>query len=225
METSSQSKLQGGSSLAPEEVSTTVATDSPSPDSFLVAFDPDGHDNPKNWSRRKRWYMTWFAGILGFNATFASSAPSGVAEGLIIQFGLSPELATLTISLFVVGYCVGPLFWGPLSEQYGRRPIFLVSFPIYTCFQVGCALSRNKASIIVFRLLGGLFAAAPLTNMLSSLTSGMRKPEERPSPYSPSPPSSAPHSVPSLEATSRSPVPPGGGSSGSSPSSPARASP
>lgn len=44
------------------------------------------------------------------------------------EFGCSAEVGTLTISLFVAGYCVGPLLWGPLSEQYGRRPIFILSF-------------------------------------------------------------------------------------------------
>lgn len=133
-------------------------------DPYLVQFAPDDKENPKNWSRRKRWYLTYFAGLLGFNATFASSAPSGIATQLMAQFKLSEEVAALTISVFVAGYCVGPLFWGPLSEQYGRRLIFLVTFPVYACFQVGCALSKNTASIIIFRLLGGLFAAAPLTN-------------------------------------------------------------
>lgn len=133
-------------------------------DPYLVQFAPDDKDNPKNWSRRRRWYLTYFAGLLGFNATFASSAPSGIATQLMARFNLSEEVAALTISLFVAGYCVGPLFWGPLSEQYGRRLIFLVTFPVYICFQVGCALSKNTASIIIFRLLGGLFAAAPLTN-------------------------------------------------------------
>ncbi|KAG2141127.1 MFS general substrate transporter [Suillus bovinus] len=133
-------------------------------DPYLVQFAPDDKENPKNWSRRRRWYLTYFAGLLGFNATFASSAPSGIATQLMAQFKLSEEVAALTISLFVAGYCVGPLFWGPLSEQYGRRLIFLVTFPVYVCFQIGCALSKNTASIIIFRLLGGLFAAAPLTN-------------------------------------------------------------
>lgn len=32
-------------------------------------------------------------------------------------FGFPEELATLTLSLFIFGYCVGPLFWGPLSEH------------------------------------------------------------------------------------------------------------
>lgn len=49
-------------------------------------------------------------------STFASSAPSGVAGNLMEYFTFSEEVATLTISLFVAGYCVGPLLWGPLSE-------------------------------------------------------------------------------------------------------------
>lgn len=43
-------------------------------------------------------------------------------------FGFSTEVFTLTISLFVAGYCIGPILWAPLSEQYGRRPVFIVSF-------------------------------------------------------------------------------------------------
>jgi MFS family permease len=58
----------------------------------------------------------------------------------------------------------GPFAWGPLSEQFGRRPIFLITFFIYFIFQIACALSKTTAQLLVFRFLGGLFAAAPLTN-------------------------------------------------------------
>ena len=75
-------------------------------------------------------------------------------------FGFSSEVATLTIALFVAGYCVGPILWGPLSEHYGRRPPLLVSFVAYTAFSVGCALSRNTTSILVFRFLSGTCAAS-----------------------------------------------------------------
>jgi multidrug resistance protein len=108
--------------------------------------------------------LTAIAGLLVLNSTFASSAPSGIVQPLIEQFQFSEEIAVLTISLFVAGYCLGPLLWGPLSEAYGRRPIFIISFVFYTGFQVGCALSPNTASILVFRFLGGTFASAPLTN-------------------------------------------------------------
>ncbi|KZP10514.1 MFS general substrate transporter [Athelia psychrophila] len=77
---------------------------------------------------------------------------------------MSEELGTLTISLFVAGYCVGPLLWGPLSEVYGRRPVFIFAFLVYTIFQVAAAVSTSTAQMLVFRFLGGTFAAAPLTN-------------------------------------------------------------
>ncbi|CAE6450446.1 unnamed protein product [Rhizoctonia solani] len=134
-------------------------------DPFLVQWDgPDDPANPKNWSRKFRWYITALGGVAVLNATFASSAPSGIEGQLIKDFNLSTIVAILTISLFVVGYCIGPLLWGPLSENYGRRPIFLIGFVVYTAFQIGGALAPNIASVLVFRFLGGTFAACPLTN-------------------------------------------------------------
>ncbi|KAF9464294.1 MFS general substrate transporter [Collybia nuda] len=137
----------------------------PAPDPFLVQF--DGVDDPTNplfWSRPKRWYMTLASGVLVLNATFASSAPSGVIKQLTERFEMSEKVATLTLSLFVTGYCVGPILWGPLSERYGRRPIFLSAFFLYVCTQLGSALAKNTASVLVFRFLGGTFAACPLSN-------------------------------------------------------------
>ncbi|EJF55857.1 MFS general substrate transporter [Dichomitus squalens LYAD-421 SS1] len=125
---------------------------------------PEDPDNPKTWSRLYRWYITMASALLLLNATFASSAPEGIVTQLIEEFGFGTEVATLTIAIFIAGYCVGPLMWGPLSEEYGRKPIFIFSFIFYTGFQVGCALSQNTASIIIFRLLSGIFAAAPLAN-------------------------------------------------------------
>ncbi|KAA1468798.1 MFS general substrate transporter [Dentipellis sp. KUC8613] len=133
-------------------------------ETILVEFSENDPLNPMTWSGLYRWYVTMVGGVLVLNATFASSAPSGVIPQMMEQFGMGTEVATLTISLFTAGYCIGPILWGPLSEQFGRRPIFIVTFFVYTGFQVGCALSKNTASILVFRFLGGAFAAAPLTN-------------------------------------------------------------
>lgn len=121
-------------------------------------------ENPFTWSRAYRWYLTMLAGLLVLNSTFTSSAPSGVIPELEVEFGFGREVATLSLSIFVAGYCLGPLLWGPLSEQFGRKPVFILAMIIYTCFNIGCALSKNTASILVFRFLSGTFAASPLTN-------------------------------------------------------------
>ncbi|KAI6153722.1 major facilitator superfamily domain-containing protein [Pisolithus tinctorius] len=133
-------------------------------DPFMVSFSESDPDNPKNWSSVKRWYLTGIAGLLVLNATFASSAPSALVPTLMDEFGISREVGNLMVSLFVAGYCVGPLIWGPLSEQYGRRPVFILTFFVYMCFQIGCALSKNIASLLVFRFIGGTFASCPLAN-------------------------------------------------------------
>lgn len=131
-------------------------------DNFEVRFAPDDPASPYNWSKLKRWYITLLGGILVLNATFSSSAPSGIGPQMMETFHFGEEVATLTISLFVGGYCVGPLFWGPLSESFGRKLPLVIAFIGYTAFQVGCALSPNTGAILVFRFLGGTFAAAPL---------------------------------------------------------------
>ncbi|KAI9512855.1 MFS general substrate transporter [Russula earlei] len=133
-------------------------------DPWLVSFAPDDPESPLNWPRWKRWYITAMGGILVLNSTFASAAPSGILPQMMEQFGFGEEVATLTVSLFIAGYCLGPLLWGPLSEDIGRRPVFLITFLFNVAFQLGCALSKNTASILVFRFLAGTFAAAPLTN-------------------------------------------------------------
>ena len=59
--------------------------------------------------------MTMLAGILVLNTTFASSAPVGAIEPIAERFELSEIVATLMVSLFVMGYMFGPLLWGPVS--------------------------------------------------------------------------------------------------------------
>jgi hypothetical protein len=50
-----------------------------------VDFAPDDVENPKNWSRWRRGYVTFCAVLLVLNATFASSSPSGCFEvGLVV---------------------------------------------------------------------------------------------------------------------------------------------
>lgn len=133
-------------------------------DVFLVTFDDNDPLDPKNWSKLYRWYLTFASSLLVLNASFASSAPSGMLPPIMSHFEMSQIEGTLTISLFLLGYCVGPFLWAPTSEQIGRRPMFIVGFLGYFILQIACAVAPNTAALLVFRFLGGCFAACPLTN-------------------------------------------------------------
>lgn len=49
--------------------------------------------------------------------TFSSSAPSNLLPEMMEYFGFGQEVGSLVVSLFISGYCLGPLLWGPLSED------------------------------------------------------------------------------------------------------------
>jgi len=73
-------------------------------------------------------------------------------------------VATLGVSLFVLGFAVGPLIWAPLSEMYGRQVIFSVSFAAFTAFNAGAACSQNIQTLLVLRFFAGSFGSSPFTN-------------------------------------------------------------
>ncbi|RII22586.1 hypothetical protein CUC08_Gglean013500 [Alternaria sp. MG1] len=133
-------------------------------DEGLLEFGPNDIENPKNWSTARRWYITVVSVILVVNATFASSSPSGTLESLSTDLHVSTEAAGLVITLFLLGYCAGPLVFAPLSEFFGRRYIFYVTFTLYLAFNFLCAFTPNFGGLLVGRFLTGTFASAPLSN-------------------------------------------------------------
>lgn len=67
----------------------------------------------------------------------------------------------LTLSLFFVCYAAGMLFWGPISEKYGRKPILLTGLVMYVLSSIGCSLSQDIHQLIIGRVLQAFSAAAP----------------------------------------------------------------
>lgn len=133
-------------------------------DNGHLAFDEGDIENPQNWSMARRTYITICTVLLVVNATFASSSPSGCLESISEWFGVSSEAAALTVTLFLLGYCAGPLIFAPLSEFYGRRIIFYITFLAYIAFNFLCAFAPNFGSLLVGRFLSGTFVSAPLSN-------------------------------------------------------------
>lgn len=133
-------------------------------ESGQVAFAPGDVENPHNWTTPRRWQVTVCAILLVLNATFASSSPSGCFGSISKHFNVSLEAAGLTITLFLLGYCAGPLIFASLSEFYGRRWIFYITFLMYLAFNFLCAFAPNFGSLLVGRFLTGTLVSAPLSN-------------------------------------------------------------
>jgi len=58
-------------------------------------------------------------------------------------FGTSPSLVGLTLSLFMLGFAVAQLIFGPLSDRYGRRPILIIGCLLFALAGTACALASS----------------------------------------------------------------------------------
>jgi MFS transporter, DHA1 family, multidrug resistance protein len=75
--------------------------------------------------------------------------------------------AGFTLSLFMAGFVVGPLVYGPLSDAYGRRPLLLLGLAIFTCGGVLAALAPSIGVLLGARFAQGLGAGAGMTLALA----------------------------------------------------------
>ena len=114
------------------------------------------------------------------NSTIASSLVSNAAPYISKYWSISSHyLLVLPTSMFLVGYVVGPIAWGPMSESYGRRPIMLSAFLLFTLSMLASALSPNFAALVVFRLLTGIAAACPIAVVGGTCADLFAQPEPR----------------------------------------------
>ncbi|KAF5624305.1 major facilitator superfamily transporter [Fusarium sp. NRRL 25303] len=142
---------------------------SPSPDSErletngddIVEFRDADVDNPRNWSPARKRYITAITMLLLAKGSIASSITAGNTQSITQEFGISNVAAQLTTSLFLLGFCTGPLLLGPLSEFYGRQWLLYFTFFLYFCFTFLTAWPTNLGGLLVGRFLAGCFAAGP----------------------------------------------------------------
>ncbi|KAJ6095864.1 MFS multidrug transporter [Penicillium sp. IBT 16267x] len=128
-----------------------------------VTFTINDPGNPHNWSRLFRWYITIVASSVVVCVAYGSAVVTGGLGLIEARYNVSLEVAILTCSIMVCGFAVGPLLWSPLSEIIGRRPVYIISFTLYTIFQIPCALSPNIGGLLVSRFLCGVFSSSGLS--------------------------------------------------------------
>ncbi|KAL3462659.1 major facilitator superfamily domain-containing protein [Aspergillus heterothallicus] len=95
-----------------------------------------------------KWFTLSLVSVTAFLSPLASSIPA---------------TGPFSVSVYVLGFALGPLVLSPLSEAYGRQIILNSANFFHSAWQLGCALSPNLASLIIFRFLAGVSGSACLT--------------------------------------------------------------
>ncbi|KAL9938289.1 hypothetical protein V8E36_002912 [Tilletia maclaganii] len=133
-------------------------------DPYIVSWLPNDAEDPMNKSDLFKWYITLMVSLVTLAVGLGSSAYSGAIESLHAHFGGSQIELALGVSLWVLGFLVGPLIAAPCSETFGRRSTLLVSYAFLTLWNGMCICAPNLPALLIFRFLAGAFGASPLTN-------------------------------------------------------------
>jgi MFS transporter, DHA1 family, multidrug resistance protein len=64
-----------------------------------------------------------------------------------------PAHVQLTISLYLIGFAIGQIVYGPVSDRVGRKPIIIMSFALYCIATLICFASTSIAVLIAGRFL------------------------------------------------------------------------
>lgn len=139
-------------------------------DEGIVGWDSqDDPEMPLNFPRWKKWMLVGLLSAITLLTPFASSILSPGIAKLDEEFGNSNSIVgAMTVSIYLLGYVIGPLFLAPLSEIYGRKVVLGAANVFFCLWQIGCALAPNLPALIVFRFFSGVGGAGCLVGFLSA---------------------------------------------------------
>ncbi|KAJ9283852.1 hypothetical protein DTO021C3_8536 [Paecilomyces variotii] len=133
-------------------------------DPYAVEWIPNDPRNPMQYGEIKKWSITMCVAFATLAVALVSSAYTGGIDKIMLEFHIGEEVATLGVSLFVLGFAIGPLMWAPMSELFGRQVLFIGTYAGLTAFNAGCAGAQNIQTLIILRFFAGAFGSSPLTN-------------------------------------------------------------
>lgn len=124
----------------------------------------DDPDMPLNFSSTRKFTIVGFLSAITFMTPFASSILAPAIEFLNEEFGNADlTVGSFPVSIYLLGYSVGPLFLSPLSEIYGRHVVLVAANITFCAWMIGCALAPTLDTLIVFRFFAGVGGSGCLT--------------------------------------------------------------
>lgn len=153
-------------------VDTTEDADEKVPQSTSEPSNPDIVDwetpeDPRkalNWSVKKKWSNMALISAITFLTPLASSMVAPAVPLIMEEFRSTDQtVGSFIVSIYILGYALGPLILAPLSEIYGRLPIYHANNILFVIWTMACALSPNMGALLVFRLFAGIAGSNPIT--------------------------------------------------------------
>lgn len=121
--------------------------------------------------------LTILLGLLSAVGPFSTDMYVPSMPGIGTAFGATTQQVQLTISSYLVGFAVGQIVYGPLSDRYGRKPVLVAALLLYCTATLLCPISTSIDMLIVLRLFqafGGCGATVLARAVVRDLYAGAR---------------------------------------------------
>lgn len=92
------------------------ATNASTSNKELLDFPLNDPANPRNWSKFQKWKIIIPITLIDLSVSWGASGYSPAEKNFIADFGVSEEIGTLGLSLYILGLAFGPMSLAPLSE-------------------------------------------------------------------------------------------------------------
>ncbi|KAL4805641.1 major facilitator superfamily domain-containing protein [Aspergillus unguis] len=134
-------------------------------DNGIVGWDgQDDPAHPLNFPASRKWTLLGLVSSVTFISPLASSMLSPALTSLAEDWDVTNQtILSLTVTIYLLGYVIGPMVLAPLSEIYGRRVVLSAANWFFVVWQIGAALAPNLPVLIVFRLFAGVGGSGCLT--------------------------------------------------------------
>lgn len=99
----------------------------------------------------KRW-ITFAASFAAMFSGLSSFIYYPAVVPLARDLGVSLQLINLTITSYLIVAGIAPAFMGDMADQTGRRPVYILTFSLYFGANIGLAVQKSYAALLVLRM-------------------------------------------------------------------------
>ncbi|KAH7018160.1 major facilitator superfamily domain-containing protein [Microdochium trichocladiopsis] len=132
------------------------------------------------YTRRERWCIVLTVAFAGVYSTLPATIYFPAVPLIGVSFGVSQEAINQTVTAYLVMQGISPMLWGPLSDRYGRRPVYLACLTVLLGSCVGLALCPENAFwLLIFLRLFQAGGCASMIALGAGVTGDIATPEER----------------------------------------------
>lgn len=132
---------------------------------FEVDFDDADPEDPRNWPILYKSFIIFAISYGTLMVVLYSTTYTAAIPAMMEEFDVSSEaIVTLGVTTYLFGLAVGSVILAPISETYGRKPVYTIAMLFFILLILPCSLAPNMETIIVARFFGAVAGAAMIAN-------------------------------------------------------------